>query len=216
MKKIALFLSMALVAMMMMVELPANAQTRQQKRMAKKEAKALTKEGFKTMRQPIQQQLEDYYVKASERDDRGAPVYMQSTGTAVAGTFNAARSAAMTSAKVQLASSLQSAVMAETKTALANKQLSAEEAATVDQVMEKTTSQVAQRLGNVIVAKEFYRILPNKNYEVQLTLLYSKQSMTEAMLDEMRQQLQQELKGNSVEKMMEETLFKAINDIMVE
>lgn len=215
MKKIALFLSMALVAMMIMVELPANAQTRQQKRMAKKEAKALTKEGFKTMRLPIQQQLEEYYMKASERDDKGSPVYMQSTGTSVASTFNAARTAAMTSAKVQLASNLQSAIMAETKTSLANKQLSAEDAATLDQVMEKTTSQVAQRLGNVIVAKEFYRILPNKNYEVQLTLLYGKQNIKETLLDDLRQQLQQELKDNS-EKMIEEAIIKAINDMMIE
>ena len=79
MKKISQILGMAVMAALLMVGTPAEAQTRQQKKDAKKEAKRLQKEGYQTMGLPIQRQLEDFYAKLSERDDEGMPMYLMAT-----------------------------------------------------------------------------------------------------------------------------------------
>lgn len=193
MKKIAQTLGMALMAALLMIGTPAEAQTRQQKKDAKKEAKRLQKEGFQTMGLPIQRQLEDFYVKISERDDEGMPMYLMATNQAVGNSYAAAQMEATNIAKVRLAGQVQTMVMSQAKADLANSTMSADEAASITKVLEKSTLMVAQKLNRVIVAQEYYRVLQNKNYEVHVVLLYSSKAVREMVLQDAKKLLQEEL-----------------------
>lgn len=193
MKKIAQTLGMALMAALLMVGTPAEAQTSQQKKDAKNEAKRLQKEGFMTMGLPIQRQLEDFYTKVSERDDEGMPMYLMATNQAVGNSYAAAQMEATNIAKVRLAGQVQTMVMSQAKADLANASLNAEEAASITKVLEKSTLMVAQKLNRVIMAQEYYRVLQNKNYEVHVVLLYSSKAVREMVLQDAKKLLQEEL-----------------------
>jgi len=128
MKKISQMLGMALMAALLMVGTPAEAQTGKQKRDARNEANRLKKEGFQTMDIPIVRQLEQFYVKRDQVDENGMPMYMHASGIGVGNTFAAARLLAVTDAKVRLAGNIQTKVMDEAKAIMADDQLSSEEA----------------------------------------------------------------------------------------
>lgn len=193
MKKISQILGMAVMAALLMVGTPAEAQTRQQKKDAKKEAKRLQKEGYLTMGLPIQRQLEDFYAKISERDDEGMPMYLMATNQAVGNSYTAAQMEATNIAKVRLAGQVQTMVMSQAKADLANSTLSAEDAASITKVLEKSTLMVAQKLNRVLVAQEYYRVLKNNNYEVHVVLLYSSKAVREMVLQDAKELLQKEL-----------------------
>lgn len=193
MKKISQILGMAVMAALLMVGTPAEAQTRQQKKDAKKEAKRLQKEGYQTMGLPIQRQLEDFYAKISERDDEGMPMYLMATNQAVGNSYTAAQMEATNIAKVRLAGQVQTMVMSQAKADLANSTLSAEDAASITKVLEKSTLMVAQKLNRVLVAQEYYRVLKNNNYEVHVVLLYSSKAVREMVLQDAKELLQKEL-----------------------
>lgn len=193
MKKVSLFLGMVLMAAVIMVATPASAQSRQQSKDAKKEAKRLEKEGFKTMSIPIIRQLEDFYSRMAERQDDGTPKYLMATERATGNSYSAAQMEALNVAKVRLAGQVQTMVMSQAKIDLANASLSAEEAASVTKALEKSTLMVAQRMSRVIVAEEYYRVLSNKNYEVVVVLLYDSKAVREQVLADARAELQKEL-----------------------
>lgn len=193
MKKISQILGMAVMAALLMVGTPAEAQTRQQKKDAKKEAKRLQKEGYLTMGLPIQRQLEDFYAKISERDDEGMPMYLMATNQAVGNSYTAAQMEATNIAKVRLAGQVQTMVMSQAKADLANSTLNAEEAASITKVLEKSTMMVAQKLNRVLVAQEYYRVLKNNNYEVHVVLMYSSKAVREMVLRDAKELLQKEL-----------------------
>lgn len=193
MKKIATTIGMALMAVLLFVGTPAEAQTRQQRKDAKKEAKRLKKEGYLTMALPLQRQLEDFYVKMGERDDEGMPVYLMASNLAVGNTYATAQMEATTVAKTRLAGQIQTMVLSQAKADLANAALSAEEAASITKVLEKSTQMVAQRLNRVVVAQEYYRVLKNKNVEVHVVLLYNTKAIREMVLQDAKKMLQEDL-----------------------
>ena len=172
---------------------PSMAQNKRIVKEAKKETKALTKEGFKSMGRPINMQLEDYLTKISQTTEDGTAKYIEGNNTSVGGTYAAAQMAATNIAKVRLAEKIESTVMAQAKIEIGNAQLNAEEAASITKAIEKSTTMVAQKLNNIIVAKEFYRVLPNKNYEVQVLLLYDRKSAKELILKEAKDDLRKSL-----------------------
>ncbi len=193
MKKIAQMVGMVVMAAVLMLGTPAEAQSRAQKKDAKKEAKRLEKEGFLTMSIPIQRQLEEYYARVSERDETGMPKYLVATNLAVGNSYTAAQMEATNVAKVRLAQQIQTTVMSQAKMDLANSSLSAEEAASITKVLEKSTLMVAQKLNRVIVAQEYYRVLSNKNYEVHVVVMYNTEEVRNMVLQDAKKQLQEEL-----------------------
>lgn len=193
MKKIAQMVGMVVMTALLMVGAPIEAQSRTQKKDAKKEAKRLQREGFLTMSIPIQRQLEDYYTRMSERDEEGMPKYLVATNLAVGNSYAAAQMEATNIAKVRLAQQIQTMVMSQAKIDLANASLSAEEAASVTKALEKSTLMVAQRLNRVVVAQEYYRVLSNKNYEVHVVLLHSTNAVRDMVLQDAKRLLQEEL-----------------------
>ena len=193
MKKITSILAVAVMAMLVMVATPSQAQNRGQKKDAKKEARRLKKEGFQTMALPIERQLADFYAKYSEKNEDGMPKYLMSDATTVGNSYSAAQMEAVNVAKVRLAGQIQSTVMSEAKIQLANSQLSAEDAASVGKALEKSTVRVAQKISRVIIAQEMYRILPNKNYEIRVVMLYDAKSVHDMMIEEVRESLKKDL-----------------------
>lgn len=195
MKKISQMLGMALMAALLMVGTPAEAQTRQQKKDAKKAAKILEKEGYQTMDIPIVRQLEQFYAKRDQIGEDGMPAYLHASGIGVGNTYAAARLLATTDAKVRLAGNIQTKVMDEVKARVADDQLSSEEAVSVTRALEKATLLVAEKLNRAITAQEYFKVLPNKNYEVRVTLMYSVKTIEDMLLKEARKALEEEMKN---------------------
>ena len=208
MRKNIFVIGMALVAAFFMAAQPASAQSKRNIKEAKKETKALTKEGFKTMGRPMERQIEDYLTKIEQVTEDGTAKYIEGNNTSVGGTYAAAQMAAMNIAKVRLAEKIESTVMAQAKIEIGNAQLNAEDAASITKAIEKSTTMVAQKLNNIIVAKEFYRVLENKNYEVQVMLLYDRQSAKELILKEAKEDLRKSLDNFKPEY---EKVFDAID-----
>lgn len=210
MKKNFMTIAMAVLAALVLVATPVEAQTRQQKKDAKKEAKRLAKEGYLTMALPLQRQLEDFYVRMSERDEEGMPAYLMADNMAIGNSYTAAQMEAVNVAKTRLAGQIESAVLSQAKVELANSTLSSEDAASITKALEKSTQMVAQRLSRVLVAQEYYRILNNKNYEVHVVLLYSTKAVREMVLQDARKMLQDNLKEFKPE--YEKVLNQAVNE----
>ena len=193
MKKVTLFLGMALMAAMLIVVTPASAQSREVKKQAKKEARKLEKGGYKTMGLPLVSQLEKFYAYLNETGDDGTPKYMSATELATGNSYSAAKMQAINVAKVRLAEQVQTTVMSQAKTDLANSSLSAEDAASLTKALEKSTGFVAQKLSRVIVAEEYYRVLDNKNYEVVVALICDSKAIREQILEDARAELRKEM-----------------------
>lgn len=193
MKKIALSIGMAMMAALLMVGTTAEAQTRQQKKDAKKEAKRLEKEGYKTMLTPIETQLLEFYVKKNKVDEDGNPKYLVATMISTGQTYAAAQMTGQSQAKIRLAKQISGNVMAQFKSELANKSESSIDATSVDVAMEKASELTAQRLGQMIVAEEYYKVLPNNYYEYHVILLYDRAMVGKVMLEDLRNELQKRL-----------------------
>ena len=193
MKKIALSIGMAMMATLLMVGTPAEAQTRQQKKDAKKEAKRLEKEGFKTMLTPIETQLLEFYVNKDKTGEDGNPKYLIATMISTGQTYAAAQMTGQSQAKIRLAKQISGNVMAQFKSELANKSESSMDATSVDVAMEKASELTAQRLGQMIVAEEYYKVLPNNYYEYHVVLLYDRAMVGKVMLEDLRKELQKHL-----------------------
>ena len=193
MKKTFFLTTVAMLVAVLVAPLNATAQSKRVVKEAKKETKALVKEGFKSMGRPIDRQIEDYLTRIDQTAEDGTAKYYEGNNVSVAGTYAAAQMAATNIAKVRLAEKVESTIMAQAKIEIANAQLNAEEAASITKAIEKSTTMVAQKLNNIIVAKEFYRILENKNYEVQVVLLYDRQAAKELAVKEAKDDLRKSL-----------------------
>ena len=101
MKNFQLFLGIALMAVFMITSSPADAQTRRDRKDARKEARRLTKQDYKTMNLPLDRQLALYYAKVQELDEEGMPKYLQESSTAVGNSYSTAKMEAVNTAKDQ-------------------------------------------------------------------------------------------------------------------
>ena len=212
MKNFQIFLGIALMAAFMMTSIPADAQSRRDRKDAKKEAKRLAKQDYKTMTLPLDRQLALYYAKVQELDEEGMPKYLQESSTAVGNTYSTAKMEAVNIAKVRLAQQISTMVMSQAKIDLGNKQVSAEDAASYSMALEKSTLMVAQKLNRIIYGQDYYRVLSNKNYEVVVVILYDSKVVKEMVIEEAREQLKKELDNFTPEheKLLENIVDKGV------
>ena len=212
MKKLVSIIGMVVLATLVMMVTPTQAQTKQQKKDAKKETQRLTKAGYLTMGLPLHQQIEEYYAKMSEKDEDGMPKYLSETNMAVGNSFSAAKMEAINIAKTRLAGQIQTTVMAEAKISLGNSTLSSEDAASVTKALEKSTQLIAQKLSKVVIAQEYYKILNNKNYEVHVVLLYNTKNVKDMLIQDAKAELEKELKDFKPEheKVLEEAVKSGV------
>ncbi|UXP34117.1 hypothetical protein N6H18_09190 [Reichenbachiella agarivorans] len=158
---------------------------------ARKEAKQIEKDGWFTQpgTLPLDKQIETAWMKEAQVDDEGYPEYFVGSGTSLAGTQSAAKLQASTIAKQDLAGRISSTIASIIETNIATEQLTAEDAATIQQTVSASTEIIAQKLARVIPLTELYR-KEGKNYECQIRIAYSQELAKNAAKDVIKQELE--------------------------
>lgn len=173
---------------------------------ARKAAKRLAKEGWTTTpgALPLEKQLDKSYLMQMEYDENMFPKYLMGEAMSIGENYDAARLQAMELAKQSLAGQIQTEVTALIENTVSNKQLSAEEAASVTQVISAGKNLISQSIGRVLTVVEMYRVLGNKNKEVSLRIAYNAEMAKQAAKKAVRQEL--EKKGDDLHKKLDELL----------
>lgn len=158
---------------------------------ARKQAKQLTKEGFRTPvgKLPLDKQIEAAWQKQAEMDTDGNPWWYIASSRAIGGNQSAAALQATNAAKLDLAGQIQTKVSQLIEAKVANDDLGQEEAASLSNIVAASKSMISATLGRTIPLVEVYRTLPNKNVEVQVTLGYSQQAATQTAIKAIRDEL---------------------------
>lgn len=173
---------------------------------ARKAAKRLAKEGWTTTpgALPLEKQLDKSYLMQMEYDENMFPKYLMGEAMSIGENYDAARLQAMELAKQSLAGQIQTEVTALIENTLSNKQLAAEEAASLTQIISAGKNLISQSIGRVLTVVEMYRVLGNKNKEVSLRIAYNAEMAKQAAKKAVRQEL--EKKGDDLHKKLDELL----------
>lgn len=213
MKNTIKLFSMMILAIGILMAVPASAQTDKQQKKEKKvyqkeqnelrkalykkdekltikTAKKLERQGWKTMSLPIAKQLDRTWMKEMEEETPGIPRYIVAREEATGNTYAAAQSMADNVAKLRIASQVSSSVAALTDVALANNQINATEAASITKTVENAKVIVSQKLGRTFKTLEIYQLLSNGNYRVRVVMFYDMKAAVslarEVMLEELK------------------------------
>lgn len=158
---------------------------------ARKEAKSLEKEGWfiQPGSLPLDKQVEKAWMMQYETDDMGYPKYFVGVGNSLAGTQSAAKLQASTIAKQDLAGRISSSIASIIETNLSTTQLTADEAATIQETISASTEVIAQKLVKIITLTELYK-QNGKNFECNLRLAYSSELAAEAAKEVIKKELE--------------------------
>lgn len=158
---------------------------------ARKEAKQLEKEGFKTLpgKLPIDKQLENSWQKQVEIDVDGNPYWYVASSRAIGGNQQAAALQATNTAKIDLAGQIQTKVTQLIEAKAANSDMGQEEAASLTEVVGASKSIISATLNRTIPLVEVYRTLSNKNVEMMVTLGYSMDAANKMAIKAVRDEL---------------------------
>lgn len=160
---------------------------------ARKEAKEYEKDGWYVQpgSLPLDKQIEKSWLKQNEEDEKGFPAFYVGMGNAVAGTQSAAKIQAQSIAKQDLAGKISSSIAAIVETNIGTQQLTAEDAATIQQTVSASTEIIAQKLGAVITMTELYRKVNANNIECNLRLAYSQEMANEEAKKAIKKELEE-------------------------
>lgn len=154
---------------------------------SKKQAKDYIKEGWKVNAgdRSMEQQITYGNLLAEEymNDGNGNTVkrFIQQQGRSTQGTYNMAQAAARTNAQLSLAAMIKTKLAATMEYSLAGAQTSAETAATLEKFNQNAKAIVDESLTNCIPVLTIYRVLDNKNFEIQVRVAYDKKEVAERM-----------------------------------
>jgi len=160
---------------------------------ARKEAKEYEKDGWYVQpgSLPLDKQIEKAWLKQNEETDKGFPAFYVGMGNAVAGTQSAAKIQAQSIAKQDLAGKISSSIAAIVETNIGTQQLTAEDAATIQQTVSASTEIIAQKLGSVVTLTELYRKVNANNIECNLRLAYSLEMANEEAKKVIKKELEE-------------------------
>lgn len=163
-------------------------------KLARKEAKALAKDGWEVMpgQLPLEKQLDRAYNMEMEVGEDMFPKYVYGDATSIAENYDAGKLQANELAKQNLAGMIQTEITALIENSVDNKQLSGEQAASVAKTISASKNLIAQSIGRLIPVMECYRTTSNKNKEVRVRLAYSDKMAKEAAKIAMREELEQQ------------------------
>ena len=183
-----LILTMMLCACIMV----ASAQTKKEQKAAAKalqqEVARLTKEGWVVPAgKPLLSKQVARGQEYAEKEMNGE-VYM-ATAITPGKTYDAARLQALDFTRIEIAGKIHSDIAGLIETNLGNTQLTQEEAESVMQSVGGAKTRIAQSLGRLITVIELYKILPNKQVQVQLTVAYDVKQAEEMANRTIREQL---------------------------
>lgn len=164
---------------------------------ARKESKKFRRAGYDVTpgSLPMEKQLEYTWIRLYQRDEKGQSVYLNADGNAVAETRTAAEMQAIEAAKLNLAGQLETFIRAIIEANIANAQLNTQEAASVTEFLTAAKNVIATAIGQVEPAFKIYRNLPNKNVEVNVKLLVSREQVLQEAKKQVREELRQRLQG---------------------
>ena len=175
---------------------------------ARKEAKRLTKEGWRVAAGalPLEKQLDRSFQFELDVDDDMNPLYVQGEGRSTASSYDAAKLQAIEVARQQLVSKISSETTAMVDNLVANKQLEADQAASITTTMSEGKTIFSQKLGRVLTVLEIEREIANKNKEVEVRV-FTKQSEVEKIArDAIRETLEQ--KGMQMSEELKDIMSK--------
>lgn len=173
---------------------------------ARKEAKKLSKEGFKTPvgKLPVDKQLEHSWQVQYMRDADGYPLYYVASARAIGGNHSSASMQATTQAKLDIAGQIQTKVAQLIEARIGNNELGKEEAASLNNVVSASKSVISNTLGRVLPLIEVYKTLPNKNVEVMVTLGYNTELATKEAIRAVQKEMQD--KSDELAKQLDKLL----------
>lgn len=142
---------------------------------ARKEAKSLTKEGWKVApgALPIEKQLDKCYLMQFEYDNEGFPKYIMAEAMSTGGNYDAAKMQALELAKQNLAGQIQTEVTALIENTVANEQLDQGSAASITRSIMASKNLISQSLGRVVPVMEAYHVVNGNNREVLVRIAYN-------------------------------------------
>ncbi|MDE6512933.1 MAG: hypothetical protein K2L05_01965 [Muribaculaceae bacterium] len=174
---------------------------------ARKEAKKLVKEGWKTPpgALPLEKQLDRSYIMQFQFDDEGFPKYIMADGMSVGGNYDAAKMQALELAKQNLAGQIQSEVGSLIETSVANNQLDGNDAESITKSVMAAKSLISNSIGRIIPVVEAYReIKSNKNSQVLVRVAYSQEMARKAAKKAIKKSLEEQ--GNALHGKLDEIL----------
>ena len=177
---------------------------------AKRQAKQFKKEGWVVPagEKTIEKQLTESQLLGEElmTDEEGGITkrFILHTASQVSGTYNTGYAAARTAAITELAATLRTQVAAAMQQKADNQQTSAINAVTVDKFNQRAKSIIDATLTNSRPVVAIYRVLPNKNYEVQVRLAFDKKELSARIKRAMQRELEQE--GDELNDIVDEVL----------
>lgn len=144
-------------------------------KIAVKEAKKLTKEGWKVApgQLPLEKQLDKAYGMYYEYEESGLPKYILGDAMSSGAMYDAAKMQALELAKTNLAGMIQTEVTALVESTVANEQITQEQASSIVRTVQSSKNLIVQRLGRTFTVTECYKTLPNKTVQVRVTLAYN-------------------------------------------
>ena len=180
---------------------------------AKKQAKELKKQGWLVPagERSIEQQITESQLLSAELmvDENGAPTrrFIQHTGVSTAGTYNAAYAAGRSNAQVEIANMLEAEIAAAMQGKLDNAQLNSENAVTVEKFNQRIKAIVHESLTNSIPVLAIYRVLPNKNFEVQVRIAFDKKEVAARLKRALQKEI--EMEGDQLNAMVDNVIKQA-------
>lgn len=173
---------------------------------ARKEAKLLSKEGWKTApgALPLEKQLDKSYMMQYQYDSDGFPQFIMAEAMSVGGNYDAAKMQALELAKQNLAGQIQTEVTALVENTVANEQMDQSEAASITRSVMAAKNLISQSIGRVIPIVETYRVVNGNNREVLVRVAYSQDMAKAAAKKAVRKEL--EARGDSLHGKLDQLL----------
>lgn len=139
---------------------------------AKKQAKALKKDGWKAAPGSVslEKQISNLLLRQYELDGN-FPKYIIGKSSASASSYGVARKQAITRARVEVATNMEAEIAALTENTDSNVELNANEVQTVAKMLDTSKQLVQQKIGRTDVVFEAYRNVDG-NTEVQVGITY--------------------------------------------
>lgn len=175
-------------------------------KMAKKEAKRKEKEGWKVAGggMPITHQLAENYAMQGMRNDDGEKKYVFATQKGPGKMYAAAKAQALANAKTEIASKLESEMAGIIEDKLSNHAIDREDAESINEVIQNSKQLISAKLGKIITVCEWYRELPNKGVEVELTIACDFNTIEKQARKVLREELlkKSEALGENIDKIL--------------
>ncbi|MCM1029609.1 MAG: hypothetical protein NC342_03295 [Pseudoflavonifractor sp.] len=173
---------------------------------ARKEAKRLSKEGWKTApgALPLDKQVDKAFLMQMEYDSDGFPAYIMAEGMSTGGNYDAAKMQALELAKQNLAGQIQTEVTALIENTVANEQMDQSQAASVTRSVMAAKNLISQSIGRVIPVVETYRVVGGNNREVLVRIAYSQEMAKAAAINAVKKDL--ETRGDSLHNKLDALL----------